>query len=99
MEELAQHGSTGIAIAVVGILFWVIKMLMTKFEKALDNQADAIRSQAEATQMFSVKLGESMEADIRRREKDEEVLQFMKNLNGKLTGAMLDTAVKNRKSK
>lgn len=90
MEELAKYGSTGVALAVIGVLFYVLKIILEKFEVSQKDQADAIRSSAEATKMISVKLDQAIKTDA-------EMYDLLKNLNGKLTSAIIKKAEENRK--
>lgn len=65
----------GLAATTVGALIWVVKFIASELTSAIREHTKAAMKQAEASR--------------KQTESSEEVLKFMKNLNGKLEGAFV----------
>lgn len=68
--ELAKYGSTGVALAVIAILFYIVRYAVTKIDKAFDKVEKSMEANTKAT--------------IENTKVTHETYDFLATLNGDL---------------
>lgn len=98
MDNAVAIAALGVTATVVGCLVWVVRYLMKEFNRSivgvqasLESHVKAANNIAKATEKLTKATDKGTEASQNASSASLEALQFMRNLNGKLAKATIQT--------
>jgi len=82
-----------VALAALGVLGTTVGLMAWVVKKVLGDVAPALTKHAETAEQLSKMVIENTAQTVKSRESGDELLTFMKRLNGKLEGALIQKVI------